>query len=237
MKYPFLFTTLYILFAFHCSIQVQASPLFEVEKVTSAGVIYFKTPLNGMPLKPLQTGLQDLEVLDIFDKEPAQILVMGRPCENCIQEKAIYFFKLTGGKTAQFVYPGHVKDPKTHATLLDSRAFFGQCLDRSQESVYLVFQREKIDRRAGHPSSVLVATPRSDGVIHEKLYERHLPSLKTTLKRTKKKQPLCHEIAGYTRMMLTKIPDFMFTETDEWKETDELEKESITKEEFPSEQD
>lgn len=217
---------------------VQASILLpEIDQVSATGVITFKNSPESTPVKPLHTGLLDLKVLRIFSQEPLQILVSGRPCENCLQEKAIYFFKISGGKTAQFVYPGRVLDPKTRATLLDSRAFFGRCLGNSKEEVYIVFQREKVDRRGGLPSSVLVASPRADGVVQEKLFERNLPKLNTTLKLSKSKHALCHEIETRNRIMLTKIPNFMAAESDEDKEAEDTVKESITQEEFPSDQD
>jgi hypothetical protein len=111
--------------------------------------------------------------------------------------------RVDGGRSTHFVYPGRILDPKTRATLLESRAFFGRCLAGRGE-LYAVFQRERVDRRRSLQSSLFVAEPAAD-LIHEELIERRLPRLSFTLKRVRAKQ--CVEIDGRSRMMLSKPLD------------------------------
>lgn len=169
------------------------------------GVIYFSGKLkDGQSVPPLKTGLYDLTYLGTLKPDEANyypyFLFSGRTCENCIQDKAIYAFRPTGGKPTTFVYPGKIFDSKSRALLIESRAFFGDCV-RGRGEAYVVFQRERVDRRRALQPSVFIAEPGPD-YFSEQLLERHLPSVNETLRRVKRKT--CREISGTNRIMLRK---------------------------------
>lgn len=88
---------------------------------------------------------------------------------------------------------------------MESRAFFGRCLATraadEEDDVYIVFQKERVDRHHGLQSSVFVANASAD-FLREKLIERGMPSLSRTLTLVKMKK--CHEIPGRSRMMVLK---------------------------------
>jgi hypothetical protein len=154
-------------------------------------------------LKPLKTGLFDtkyLGTLQPHDGGSPYFLVIGKPCQNCPDEQAVYILRSTGDNPTGFVYPGKIFDPKTRAVLLESRAFFGKCL-RDREDVYVVFQKEKVDRKSHLQPSVLVVEAEK-AHLSESLVERHFPPLNRTLQMVKKK--ICHEIEGRKRLMLRK---------------------------------
>ncbi|MEK6704746.1 MAG: hypothetical protein AABZ06_03075 [Bdellovibrionota bacterium] len=125
----------------------------------------------------------------------------GRFCDNCDEDIAIHLIKPDGNRAATFVYPGKIIDPKTKNVVLDSRAFFGRCIPAIQNEVYVVFQKERVDRRHGPQSSVLVAEPR-EGLLYEKLLERRLPRIDQTLKYVRKK--ICYEVPIRNRRMTDK---------------------------------
>jgi hypothetical protein len=162
-----------------------------------------------MPTSPpprLKTGLFDLSYIGSLQSNAGGLpyfLIDAKPCESCQDERKIYVVRPNGAKPTSFVYPGKVFEPKSHALLLESRAFFGECLPRKGAS-YVVFQKEKIDRRRSLQTSVFIAEAGKD-YFDERLLERHLPSIATTLKLVKKKS--CHEIPGRNRLMLSKPLD------------------------------
>lgn len=156
-------------------------------------------------------GLFDIQPVGSLGKFP---LVSAKPCKDCAHERALFLLPPTSPERSPassrytlFVYPGKVTDPKKQQIVLDSRAFFGRCL-ASTDDVYIVFQKERVDKRKGPQSSVYIATPTlSSGMIRieEKLLERKLPNLNHTLKRVKAKQ--CFEIPGRNRIALKKPLD------------------------------
>jgi hypothetical protein len=168
------------------------------------GTLYFK----GTPSFPaLKTDFQELVYLGAL-RPPEGLpyfLLAGKPCAACpqSQEKGLYLIRPNGGKPTQLVYPGKLIDSKTGSVVMESRAFFGQCL-RDRGDVYVAYQKEKVDRKNRLQPSVFIAEamPR---FLHESLLERRMPSFQETLKRVKAKQ--CREIEGRNRMILNKPLD------------------------------
>lgn len=172
--------------------------------------LYFKTSNGSNPPKPLKTELYDLKYLGTL-KPPADdpsvppyFLFSGKGCKDCLQDMGIYAIRPFGGKPVGYVYPGRILESRSRATVLESRAFFGRCLPRQRDPVYVVFQRERVDRRGGMQSSVLIAEPGSDH-MDERLLERHLPRVQDTLRLVKAKS--CHEIDGRNRLTLKRPLD------------------------------
>lgn len=136
-------------------------------------------------------------------------LVSAKPCKDCSHERAIFLLppRTPTSRYTLFVYPGKVTDPKNHQVILESRSFYGRCLTATEDA-YVVFQKERVDKRKGPQSSVFIATPSmvsGSPVIAEKLLERKLPNLKNTLKHVKEKR--CFEIPGRNRVALKKPLD------------------------------
>jgi hypothetical protein len=205
---------------------------------TEGGAVHFKTTTGALTPSALKTTLSDIKHLGWLrsDTGSSYLLLSGRPCDQCTQEKNIYVYPLAGNtKPTQFVYPGRILDPKTRQIIFDSRAFFGKCLP-NQGDIYIVFQKDKVDRRAHLQNSVFTATPSKD-YLQEKLRERHLPSLATVLKRVKTKQ--CYEIGGRNRLMLNKPLDLPMTRDDEDNnnESEDEVKENQTAKDLPSPQE
>ncbi|MGK5083157.1 hypothetical protein WDW37_07605 [Bdellovibrionota bacterium FG-1] len=185
------------------------SPVLEFDR-TEENLVYFKTPNGTSPPRPLKTELFDLKYLGAL-KTPANtlpssayFLFSGRPCKNCLQDAAIYALKPSGGPLTTFVHPGKIFESKTRSLVLESRAFFGKCLSNSLLPVYVIFQKERIDKLKGMQASVLIAEPGADH-LSERLLERHLPRLQDTLRLVKQKT--CREIEGRNRIMLSKPLD------------------------------
>jgi hypothetical protein len=181
-----------------------------IEQVTfdrlEQDTVYFKAP-EGAPLpQPLKTNLFDLSYLGIL--KPSEggapyFLFTGKPCQSCLDDKAIYALRPNSTKPTTFVSPGKIIDPKNKGLLLESRAFYGKCLPRRGD-VYVAFQKERVDRKRGLQPSVFVAEAGKD-YFDENLIERRLPSVKTTEQLVKRKT--CWEIAGRNRLMLSKPLD------------------------------
>ncbi len=191
----------------------------KIEGTKSGSIFYFKTLTSQNSIAPLQTSLYEAKPLG-FIKPPEPVgpylILSAKPCENCLHDQSIYLYNLAensvfGKKFSQYVYPGKIIDTKENKVVFDSRAFFGKCLpeNRSLEKYfesqniqkpfkefYIVFQKEKVDRRHGMQLSVFVAIP-GQNYIHEKLIERHMPQLSWILQKVKSKQ--CHEIEGRNR--------------------------------------
>lgn len=190
--------------------------------------IYFKSPDGVAVPSPVKTGIYELKYLGALrqiDGGSAQqpyFLFTGRPCDNCIQDKAVYAIRATdgaiAGKLTSFVYPGKVFLPKDRALALQSRAFYGKCLPRHRSDVYVVFQTEHIDRRHRTMMSVFVAEPGPNHLI-ETLIERRLPRIIETLRKVKAKA--CHEIEGRNRVMLSKPFDLRPKHPDEQDEEED----------------
>ena len=172
-------------------------------------IIHFK-PVAGAgdaPTRlpsPLETWLHDIQYLGALlspDQLPV-LLMAARPCTQCTEEKQIYAVRIDGARTTHFVYPGRILDPKTRAVLFEARSFFGKCRPQNAKAdLYVVYQRERLDRRRALQTSVFVAAPNRD-FLEEKLHERQLPGIKHTLAQVKRRQ--CWEISGRNRLMLRK---------------------------------
>lgn len=178
--------------------------------------LYFKASGGQSTPQPFKTELYDLKYLGPL-RGPAQVggenqasasapyfMFSGRPCKDCLHDSGIYAIRATGGKPTAYVYPGKIIDTKSRSVVLESRAFFGRCLPRKSAPAYVVFQKERIDRRSGMQSSVFIATPGEDH-MDERLLERHLPRLQDTLQLVKSKA--CREIEGRHRQTLRKPLD------------------------------
>ncbi len=171
--------------------------------------VFFKTiPADAPQPPPLKTKLFELSYLGAL--QPAESLPYfffgGKNCQNCSEDRAIYVLQPSSSKPQTFVYPGKIFETKSRELLLESRAFYGQCLPK-RDPVFVIFQREKIDRRKFLQSSVLIVEP-SLHLLEENLLERHLPSIQPTLQRVKKK--VCFEIEGRNRIMQSKSLEMKF---------------------------
>lgn len=204
--------------------------------------IYYK-PIEGAQGKPsripapLDTKLFDIKYLGPMSSEEGglpYLLMSARPCSDCNEEKQIYAVRVDGARSTHFVYPGKILDPKTRAVLFDARSFLGKCLPHGGQG-YIVFQRERLDRRRSLQPSVFTASAGKD-FIEEKLIEHHLPGLNTTLAQVKRKQ--CSEIIGRNRLMLRKkmslVPRREGKPDDDDDEDEETTKENQTDQDLPS---
>lgn len=180
------------------------------------GVLLFKVGEGTQALARLKVDLHDLQLLGKMETPDDGIpyfLFTGKPCADCIQDSFVYLIQPSAeAKTypspmMTFVHPGRILDSKDRSLLLESRAFFGRCLANVPSDVYVVFQKERIDRRRGLQSSVFMAQPTKDKVS-EKLIEKRLPSMNETLRRVKRKE--CREIDGRYRVMLRKPLDLRY---------------------------
>lgn len=217
------------------SLSAQASPVGSLEVSHVEGTtVHFKVP-EGMSLpQSLTTSLHDLKHLGTLESPEGgspYLLFSGRPCLSCPLDKSLYMLRPDGGKPVQFVYPGKVIDPKSGSLILESRAFFGKCLPSTNEDVYVVFQKERVDRRRYLQSSVFVARM-GKYRIHESLMERRLPKISATLKRVRQKQ--CREIEGRNRRMMAKFKDIgELEDAIDPAEVDDTPKENQTDSELP----
>lgn len=159
---------------------------------------------------PAGNGLFDVKEVGNLRGEPAYSIVAAKSCKNCSDDEAIHVFATPTDKPKSFVYPGRILEPKSHALVYESRAFYGRCLFSRKTDVLVFFQKEKVDRRHGLLSSVLVAEAAS-GHLNEQLIERRLPRLQDTLKLVKNKS--CHEIAGRNRTMASRPLDILSKRT------------------------
>ncbi|MGZ3689524.1 MAG: hypothetical protein ACXVBW_14575, partial [Bdellovibrionota bacterium] len=172
------------------------------------GTVHFKTTDGSPPPKALRTSLFELTFLGKLTSAGGypDFLFAGRSCQNCMEDKSIFAMKPGSGHIQTFVFPGKILEPKTRAVVVEARAFYGRCLPKHGD-VYVVFQREHIDRRRGMQSSVFIAEGSTDNDDHlkEQLIERHLPNIRNTVRLVKLKQ--CHEVEGRNRLMLSKPLD------------------------------
>lgn len=177
----------------------------EFENSRNGTITFSGLPQRMAHLSKLKTKLHDLDYLGKLTPSEGNLpyfVFTGKPCASCKDEKNVYLIRPGMKKPDAFVYPGRITDPKARGELLfEARAFFGKCHPGSQSEVYLVHQREKVDRRRGLQASVFIAEPQ-DTYIKEDLREKSLPRLKDIQARVKAKS--CKEIAGWTRPMLAK---------------------------------
>ncbi len=201
-----------LLFAFwNLGIAAQA---YEIDRVQE-GVVYFKNQ------KPLKTGLVEVKPLGILRPQDSStlpfLLLAGRTCINCDQDSALFLFRVDGKSSTHFVYPGKVVDPKMGQLVYESKAYFGKCL-RGKGDVYVVFQKERVDRRGHMKQSAFIMEPASP-YLKETLLERGLPSQSSVQQMVKRKE--CTEIAGRSRTALKKPLDLKPRNTEEEEDDDE----------------
>ena len=199
-------------------------------------VVYFKTTDGSPAPGPLKTGLFDMKYLGVLRPEGEGLpnfIFTARPCQNCMQDSGVYLLRPMPGRPDAFVYPGKILEPKTRAVVLEARAFFGRCL-KGKPDVYLIFQKERIDRRPRLQTSVFIAQPSSAYHLEEKLLERHLPRLEDTLKLVRARS--CREIEGRNRLMLTKPLDLSprHVPEEDKNDDDDSPKENQTDKELPA---
>ncbi len=188
----------------------RAAQLPELERI-EGGTLVFKGQT------PVVTQLKEIKYLGLLaSTEGAPFLILtGRNCIDCLEDRAVFLVRQDGSRTFQFVQPGKILDPKSKAILFDSRAFFGRCLPGGAAESYVVFQKELVEKkRHGRryksiEPSVFVAEPNPQG-LQEKLSELRSPgSLESrqrhTLAQVKRKQ--CFEIETRARPMLAKPLD------------------------------
>ncbi len=173
----------------------------EFDRIEGSTLILKAVPGQATP-SPIQTELYDLRYLGTLRPPadaptvPPYFLLTAKPCKTCALDSGIYAVR-PGGRTEPFVHPGKIIDPSSRSVALESRAFFGRCLYQSKNDLYVVFQKERVDRRAQMQPSVFVAEPGADH-LQERLLERRLPRLQDTLKLVKAKQ--CQEIISRNRI-------------------------------------
>jgi hypothetical protein len=173
----------------------------QFDRLEGDATIVFKSESKDYP-KEFKPGWIDLAYLGVLDPgggATPYFLFSGRPCANCPNDKALLLLRPPVGSNVpqltSFVYPGKLFEARSHALAMDSRAFFGRCLP-NRKDVYVVFQRERVDRR-GMQQSVLVAE--ADGEhLKEQLIERGLPRIEKTLRMVREKA--CHEVPGRNRV-------------------------------------
>jgi hypothetical protein len=174
----------------------------EFERLEGPDKIIFKSDSGNTPkeFKPGWVDLAYLGTLDPGNGATPYFLFSGKPCEKCPNDKALLLLRPpVGSNVAQltsFVYPGKLFESRSKALALESRAFFGRCLP-GRHDVYVVFQKERVDRRRRLQESVMVAEAEAQH-LNEQLIERHLPRLDTTLRLVRKKA--CHEVEGRNRV-------------------------------------
>lgn len=177
---------------------VQKKPTIAFDQAIE-GTIFFKAPPGEKAPKPMKTSLFDVVYLGELHSKASDVpyfVVTAKGCRDCSDDRTIYVIRPTGG-TYPFVYPGKTLDPKTHAPLLVSEAFYGKCL-LNHGDVLVIYQKERVDRRKGLQGSVLIAEP-GDDFLDEKLIERHLPNINQTYRLVKK--GICKSIPGRNRYM------------------------------------
>ena len=196
-----LLAALYVLPAFAGPNQVSWS--FDHSDAVSA---VFKA--DGKGLKSIHVTWADpslLGELKTDDPSPSYFLFAAKNCGTAgnaeCSERSLYLVRPQDGeKPYSFVYPGRIIDPHGHGVMYESRGFFGKCVAGRGE-VYVVFQKESVDRRHRAQSSVFVAEAR-DPHLQEILLEKQLPRLSDTVRLVKRK--LCKEIPGRNRMAATR---------------------------------
>ncbi len=182
----------------HTSIQSQVSSL-TIDHLEGSKV-FFKAGTETAQVAPYDTQLFDLKPLGrLLPREGDSLpyfLITGRPCLNCSLEKGLFVFRPNSGKPFAYAYPGRTIEPRTKKVVVESRAFFGQCI-QGRGDVLVFFQLERVDRHHQMQASVLIAEADKDH-LQETLLERRPPGLKKTLQLVKKK--VCSEIPGESRM-------------------------------------
>lgn len=170
-------------------------PLISIQRV-EGNRVYFEGPESASVPKSLEISHPHFEPVGLLRPRSGHpfLLLSASPCKNCEKQKFLQLIKTTGESKLTFVYPGKIRSSRGRI-LMDSRAFYGNCLpDRSD--VYVVFQKERVDRRRYLQRSVFIAEVTETGV-KESLIARRRPQIKDTLRRVKQKK--CTEIKGFNR--------------------------------------
>ena len=107
----------------------------------------------------------------------------------------LYLIRADGKYPLTLVYPGRITDRKKGHLVFEGRAFYGECIAHREPS-YVMYQKEKVDRRRFPQQSAFVAEVQEHGV-DERLIVRRMPPLAYALKQVKRKK--CFEIDGYNR--------------------------------------
>lgn len=185
----------------------ETAELKETAEPTPASLLSSAQPAPAADRRSVRVPLFDLDYLGTLnagEKSSPWWVVKAKPCSNCSSEPFVWLIPSAAANSGnsirpfRFVSPGRVLDPKTRNVLLDSRSFYGNCLREPSDDVYVVFQREKLDRKSRLWKSVYIAEPAGTG-IREKLIERRLPPLEVTLQKVRQKK--CFEISTRNRMM------------------------------------
>lgn len=179
--------------------------------------LYFKTTNGSEAPKPFAlealSDIQPIGTLRAANGGKPYHIIRARPCRDCRQEPVIFIVQPGNPKPWRFVEPGRILDNKSRSSVVESRAFYGHCLNSRAGDVYLAFQKERVDRRKQPQQSVLVVEPTVENIeggkiydhLHESLLERNLPNIARTLRLVKSKA--CHELDGRLRVMASRPVD------------------------------
>jgi hypothetical protein len=196
--------------------QAQPEAPIVIDRV-DGNTLYFKTTDKSDAPKPMVldmlSDIQPIGTLRGAQGGKPYHIIRARPCKDCKQEPAIFIVQPGNPKLARFVEPGKILDNRTRATVMDARSFYGHCLNSRAGDVFVIFQKEKVDRKKQPQQSVLVIEPTVDSIeggkiydhLHENLIERGLPNIARTLHLVKAKA--CHEIDGRHRVMASRPVD------------------------------
>jgi len=181
-----------------------AAPVFEK---SDGSTLHFKDD-SGQKNTTLKTGVPYVKFIAIQMSPNGQIpyaLFSGRACNKCTENQVgIFMMRIDGkGRAFQFVYPGKITDSKKGQTVFNGRSFYGNCMPGMKQGL-VTHQAEIVDRRRGMQKSVLIIEP-GDHKVEERLVEKRVPSIKSTLALVKNK--VCTEIAGLNRLVLKKPLD------------------------------
>lgn len=209
----------FISVSFLLASSARAVPVFEK---SDGSILYFKDD-SGQKSSALKTGVPYVKFIAIQMSPNGQVpyaLFSGRTCNKCTENQVgIFMMRIDGkGRAFQFVYPGKITDSKKGQTVFNGRSFYGNCLPGIKQGL-VTHQAEIVDRRRGLQKSVLVIEP-GDQKVEERLIEKRVPSIKSTLLLVKNK--VCTEIAGLNRLVLKKPLDLTPREglNDDDEETD-----------------
>ena len=167
--------------------------------------IVFQTPEGTPAPSSLQTKLYNLEYLGSLSSPEGYapyLVISAKTCDQCNFPKNLFLIRADGSDIASFTYPGKVKSHINGRSLMESRVFFGKCLNK-HDQVLVVFQKDKVDRRRYLQSSVFVAEVGQEN-LKEKLMIRRRPSIKSALRKVRQKQ--CQEVKGFTRKSNRSLP-------------------------------
>jgi len=197
------------LFLFQVVAHAQSSSTLWPVNASFKGVennnIVFQAADGVIPPSSLQTKLHSLEYLGTLSSPEGHapyLVISAKTCDQCDFPKNLFLIRADGSDIASFTYPGKIKSHLNGRSLMESRVFFGKCINK-HDQVLVVFQKDKVDRRRYLQSSVFVAEVGQEN-LKEKLMVRRRPSIKSALNKVRKKQ--CQEIKGFTRKSNRSLP-------------------------------